>query len=175
MTNPLQALWRTFFDMCRYRVKPQELPYSPQFLQVLLLLYSLVNLLLAWLMQPFYLAVLSAVVQTLLLVVLTWSLLRIVGHQVRLNQTLIALVGTGLLFSLLNLPLGVWIVSVQQDDMAPVLPVFMLLLLVGWNLSVYAHILRHALSTHFFFGFLLAFTLSLLSGSILNALTGPAL
>jgi len=172
MQTPLHTLWRTFFDICRFRLKPQDLPYSPSFLQAILLIYTFFNMLLAWIMQPIYIALLSAVLQTVLLVGLTWSLLRLVRYQTRLNQTLIALAGTGTFFSILNLPLGVWIVLLKKGEMAPALPVLMLLFLVGWNFSVYAHIFRHTLSTHFFWGFVVALMFSLLSGSILNTLLG---
>lgn len=170
MQTPLNTLWRTFFDICRFRLRPQDLPYSPSFLQVVLFAYTFFNVLLAWVMQPFHIALLSAALQTLLLVGLTWSLMRVANYQARLNQTLIALAGSGTLFTIFNLPLGLWILFTKENGMAPALPVLMLLFLVGWNFAVYAHIFRHSLSTHYFWGFIVALLFSLLSGSILNTL-----
>ncbi len=170
MQTPLDTLWQTFFDICRFRLKPQDLPYSPRFLQVLLATYTFFNILLAWIMQPLHIALFSAVLQSILLVGLIWGLLRLTNYPARLNQTLIALLGTGTLFSIFNLPVGVWIALSKDGEMAPALPVLLLLFLVGWNFSVYAHIFRHTLSTSFFWGFMVALIFSLLSGSLLNTL-----
>ncbi len=172
MFDYLYRLWRIFFDISRFRLRPQDLPYSPRFLQFSLGLYTLLNAALAGLTQPWYQALFIGSMQTLLLILLTSALLRLVRYQARLNQTLIALSGTGSLFSLLNLPLGIWLSLTKEGETAPALPVLLLLFLVGWNLSVYAHIFRHTLSTHYFWGFITAFVLSLLSGSILNSLLG---
>lgn len=79
------------------------------------------------------------------------------GYYSRILQTLTAIMGVETLFHFIALPiliLEIYFKSVNIDiGLVPILAI----LLMTWNLTVYAHILRHALSSEFYVGFLVTF------------------
>jgi hypothetical protein len=146
----MQALVRLLVDICLLRRGPQDLPYSQELARGMVLAFAGVKLGSAlWLdiPDPFLRSLLSLA----LLLALPWMLLAIRGHRPRYLQTLTAFAGTGLLFSLLFLPV-VWLAA----DLPPVAPDvtpepaqlavgWLTLALLGWKLVINGHILRHAL------------------------------
>jgi hypothetical protein len=89
-------------------------------------------------------------------------------------QTALALIGTGLIFSLLALPLLVLVGPVDTANQAPWLPVvgWAVLLLFGWQLLVAGHIWRHALDVPLPTGVLVALALFVAELLIQRALFG---
>jgi hypothetical protein len=79
-------------------------------------------------------------------------ILRLRGYGVRLAQTWAALAGTGLLFGLLSVLL---LLTAVPDRNQPLLALVWLAAFI-WSLTVDAHIYRHALSTRWSQGILLA-------------------
>lgn len=144
----IDLVWR-LLALCRLRLGPQDMPYSPSLAQGLVLaVLGLEAALAHWIGED------SATIwpRTLLslgmLVGPPWLLLRLRGYRARLAQTLIALAGTRLLFTLALLPLILR--SVGLDLAAEPLPgsallTMLVLTLLVWQLLVGAHILRAAL------------------------------
>lgn len=154
--HSLQILWWTFFDICRLRVRPQDLPASSVLLNLTLFFYALTSAV-SSLLQQFSLkqAILSGIVDAGLLVGLTYTLLYFARYLPRVTQTLTALAGTNGVLGILSLPLIFWLEQNRAYHSDITLPVLLLLSLFVWNFIVYAHILRHALTVHFFIGLLL--------------------
>lgn len=109
-------------------------------------------------------------IDTVLLSVMTMSVLYLQRLQDRLLQTLTALAGTGTLLGVVALPVSGWLHNAQLGGEEMALPALLLLLLIGWSLTVVGHILRHALSTVFVMGLLLALVFYWVTVKILNGL-----
>jgi len=115
-------------------------------------------------------ALLSGLLDTLLLVVLTATLLYAQRRKSRVIQTLTALAGTGTIITFLALPVSGWLQGVDQSAGEGGPAVIMLLILMGWSLAVVGHIFRHALSIPYFFGLVLAMVFYGISISAFRAL-----
>lgn len=147
MLSALGTLIGAFWAMCTFRLAPQALPAST----ALLGLTTLSNLVLSTLINQVRLSLGSslfvAVLEMAVVVALTVALLHAFSRGPRTVQTLTALMGTGTVIGAL-----VFVVLVAL----PALPPAIRLAIFLWNLLVMAHILRHALDTPFFVGFLVA-------------------
>ncbi|HDN26814.1 MAG TPA: hypothetical protein ENG03_06910 [Thioploca sp.] len=166
--HSLHILWLSFFDICRLRLAPQDLPRSNVLLGICLLFYTVLSVgTLSLTRSSISEAILSSIVDTGLLVVLTSSLLYVARCSARIIQTLTALAGA-------NCVLGIFIFPVlslfefYESDMS--FPLLLLLGLIVWNFVVNAHILRHALTVPFFIGVLLTVLMSSLSFTIQSQL-----
>jgi hypothetical protein len=165
--HSLQILSLAFFDICRLRLRPQDLPASSVLLSLTLLLYLVVTGILSLMQFPVKEAMLLSLVEIGLLVVLTSSLLYITHYAARMTQTITALAGTNCILGIFTFPLVLWIDFYNGDV---TLPVLLLLGLIVWNLVIHAHILRHALAISFFMGFNLTLIIHFLNFSIINQL-----
>jgi hypothetical protein len=146
----MTALLLLFVDLCRLRGGPQDLPYSRFLLLLTTAGYAAVGLGVATLDQAPGLALLSAAVDTGLLLGLGWLGLWVRERKPRAVQTLTALTGTGTLFGLLGWPLIAWMQ--RYGAAVPLAPSLLLLALIVWNISVIGNILRHALDLPLWLG-----------------------
>lgn len=137
-------------DLCRLRRGPQDLPYSPVLtrnLVVLGLVCDLIYVAALEVRDPLP-RVLLGLAMTLLV---PWLLLVSRGRRERYAQTLGALAGTGVLFTLLFLPVALWAqqhappAAAETLTREQVAAGWMVLGLLGWRLAVNGHILRQAL------------------------------
>jgi hypothetical protein len=160
--HTLQVLGKAFFDICRLRLKPQELPYSSVLLGLTLLLYTVTSSVLSAAQVSLLEAVLSSLVETLLLIALVSSLLYMTHYPRRILQTLTALAGANSLLGILSGPPMFWLFYAKLNQMDMTIPLLLLLGLIIWSLVVYAHILHHALEVSFFTGFVLSLMISIL-------------
>lgn len=126
---------RIFVDLCLLRAAPQDLPAARTLLGVTLAAYALVSLMLAAAQLSLSRALLYALLDTLVLALLTHTLLILRRAPARLPQTLSALAGTGAILGVIAWPLT------TLDE-----PSWLLFILLIWSLAVSANILRHALS-----------------------------
>ena len=101
---------------------------------------------------PFQNAVLQFLVSIGLLVTFSWIMLIANGKTVRFQQTLTALLGADTLISVMALPFLVWISLNQGSGLA----YYVLFGSMLWSIAVVGHIIRHALSSSYLFGFGLA-------------------
>ncbi|MCF6255356.1 MAG: hypothetical protein L3J98_06025 [Gammaproteobacteria bacterium] len=146
----MNALIILIFNIMRLRAAPQDLPHS-RFLMLLCIgAYLLMGLVIAALDQTFGLALLSAGIDTLLLIGLAWLALWIRGYQGRIIQTVTAFAATGTLFAFMGWPLVAYLQQTSADD--PSSLSILLLVLVIWNISVIGHILRHAVDVPMWIG-----------------------
>lgn len=82
--------------------------------------------------------------------------LRIAGRSARYVQTLTALAGTGALLGVFGIPLVLQAARAQQSGEPMGTLVLGWLILLIWNITVEAHIYRHALSSRFAIGLLVS-------------------
>ncbi len=165
----MTTLLLLFIDICRLRGTPQDLPGSRFLLILTTSGYFAIGLVISLLALPLGLAILSAMVDTLILVALAWFSLWITGKTPRFTQTCTALTGTGVLFGLVGWPLITFLQGLPEGQNNS-LPLLLLLGLVIWNIMVIGHILRHALGIMMWAASGLALLYMYLSIRIMNAL-----
>lgn len=146
----MNALFLLILNIMRLRAAPQDLPCS-RFLMLLSIgSYLLMGLVIALLDQSPGLALLSAGVDTALLMGLAYLPLWIRGYQDRGTQTVTAFAATGTVFELIGWPLVAYLQQVNADD--PSSLSLLLLVLIIWNIVVLGHILRHAVEVPMWIG-----------------------
>lgn len=164
----MEALIKVFWDICRLRAAPQDVPASRGLFLVVVGLNLVYNL--AFILTetgPFQ-AVLVVVANTAIMVGVVYLLLRVTGHAPRALQTLTAMQGTDFILGLYMLPLLLLMHWVSDSGQGPL--GLMLILLYLWGVFITAHIFRHALSIHWVMAGLLSVGYFLLSVQVLNAL-----
>lgn len=139
----MTTILMSFFNMCRLRAAPQDLPYSTFLMTTALTAYFLAGLGIALAEQEFGPALLTGCVDVALLVALARLPLWITNHGARAVQTVTALAGTGTVFELIAWPL-ITAMQGMGDEPSGILS-FLLLALIVWNIVVIGNILRHAL------------------------------
>lgn len=146
----MNALVPLIINIMRLRAAPQDLPHSWFLLVLSIGAYLLMGLVISLLDQSFGLALVSAGIDTVLLIGLAWLALWIRGYKGRAVQTMTAFAATGTLFELIGWPLVSYLHQVSADD--PSSLSFLLLILIIWNISVIGHILRHAIDVPMWIG-----------------------
>ncbi len=139
-------------------------------LGLVLIGHTLTAVLLSQIALPLGDALLAGIVDTVLLCAMTASVMYLQRLQNRLKQTLTALAGTGTLIGAVALPLSNWLHTAHEANSDAGAPALLLLLLIGWSLTVAGHILRHALSTVFIMGLVLAMVFYWITINILNGI-----
>ena len=162
MRDSLKALLNYFVDLCLLRVGPQDLPAS----KPLLVLLSGLNILVGLVMivdvrAGMASALAESIFETAFMLTALYFGLQWRNHQPRFMQAGTALMGSGLLISLLALPLISW--SQRPDSIEAGL---LLLALIIWSMVVMGHILRHTFEIGLGLGVGLAFGYTLLSWNL---------
>ncbi len=139
MLTAIKILFFAFFDVCRLRKGPQDIPASYHLFGLCLT----VNILFSFLLLNLFLSLLPAISATLLktavLLTYVWFFLWASSMPGRWLQTVTALVGTGIILSLLTLSLYLF------DGIKTEPGEWLFLLLIGWDILITGHILRHAM------------------------------
>jgi hypothetical protein len=171
----MQRLPRQILDICLLRAGPQDMPYSMPLTRLLVIALAAVELAYALILEipdPLPRVGLSMV----MLLAAPWVLLGLRARRERYLQTLAALAGAGLLFTLAFLPLALLAADVPEPvpEVAPqaryVLLGWLALLMIGWKLMINAHIYRHAMDWPRFPAMLLVVALFLIEFGLFNAL-----
>jgi hypothetical protein len=168
--SSLRALINPFIQICLLRQGPQDLPTSGILLAIALTAHTVMSVVLSHISLDTLHALLSGLLDTVLLVVLTGSLLYVQRRIVRVTQTVTALAGTGAIITFLALPLSGWLHGADQAAGEGGFALLLLLILTGWSLAVAGHIFRHALSVPYFVGLVLAVVFYWISISVFRAL-----
>ena len=159
-----------FVQICLLRMKPQDLPASGMLLAVVLAAHTLAGVAVAAVNLRFDHALAAGIIDTALMCALTAGLLMLRTLRERTVQTLTALAGAGAVIGFVAWPVSLWIHSAHQtNEPAPALAVALVLVL-GWSLTVSAHILRHAVSAPFYIGLIIAIAFYWISIRVLNGL-----
>lgn len=166
MLSAGKVLFLEFFSICRLIKGPQDIPGSKNLLTLCMLGYAFCSIILVYLSEPFDKAILAAVLEVGLVMVFTQAALQIRGKPSRWAQTVTALFGTGIIISLLALPIYLLIGVGGVNDVSAGtsqgidrgLGLMLLAALACWNIAIMAHILRHALEITFMAGVILGIT-----------------
>ena len=150
----MQQLVKLFWEICLLRKGPQDVPSATVLFWLLLLVGFVVDLFMAANFVEFSSAIMLVLANMLALFGIVIGLLAVFRYTNRIVQTLTTLIGTGLVFSFLRLPL-MFVFKAMPDNagMFGMVEIFILI----WSLVVVAHVLRHALSIEFFLAGMLSF------------------
>ncbi|MBI4696677.1 MAG: hypothetical protein HY749_21920 [Gammaproteobacteria bacterium] len=154
--DELGVLGRAFWGVCVLRTRPQDFPASRTLYLLLLGLYTVLNLAVQTFGPSALEALLSSLLESALLVALTRWLLGMRGLGARATQTLIALLGAGVVMTPPALALRLWFLTLERAQTHSELANALWIAFFVWNLFVTAHVLRHALEVRLFVGFSIA-------------------
>ncbi len=146
----MNALLKVFIDLCRLKAAPQDLPCSRFLMMLTITAYLLLGLGISLMEQSPGLALLSAGVDTGLMIGLAYLGLWIKSAVERLMQTITALCGTGAIFDLMSWPLVGLLQQARETD--PSSLGLLLILFFIWIIVVIGNILRHALEMPLWLG-----------------------
>lgn len=168
MIKTFGVLFKTFLNMCIFRYKPQDLPQSYDLLIICLLLYTLINVLLAMTTAPFATALQISILDTAIVTVITVFILKLNRHHERWLKTLMALAGTGCIIGLFTLPLfaGAFLLEVSELIQSVILMIYLALLI--WNIVIMGHILRHAMETTLGIGIVFAVIYLVITSTLIS-------
>ena len=167
------SLVRPFVHLCMFRIGPQNLPVSVVLLVLALSAHTLMSIFGFMFLLPRPDAIFAGILGTALLCSLTYVVLYIQRRQMRLVQTLTALGGAIAILDLVGLPFASWLRSAHDAGLNAGAPMFIVMILTGWNLTVQAHILRHALSMPLMLGLMVSIFFFAVSVAVLQSLFPP--
>ncbi|RLU03905.1 MAG: hypothetical protein D9N11_01680 [Ketobacter sp.] len=133
--KPLLAL---FWQMCLFRRGPQDVPYSPVLLIVLVLVELALGAGIIMTVEPLYMEqqLLGVTVALGAWLVMVWGILRFKGLDSRYVQAMTACLGTDLLLSLIILPLQLYIVTGAGEGLLSTASRLALLVVLIWDILV---------------------------------------
>jgi cytochrome b len=155
-TDPIKRWLVSWLQQCLLRRAPQDDPLSYSALQWSIVAYVLMDLLQARASSDWPASLGLTTRDTLVLVLFAWTVLLLMKKSARLVQTLTALAGTGTVLGIVGLPLILQAAQTQAEDGPAGILVLAWLLMLVWSIAVQANIFRHALSTAYGSGLLLA-------------------
>ena len=170
----LRPLWPLF----RLRGNPQDLPYSPNLPLLLIAASVIIDMLVGDALHDSGNTFARSLLSTGVVLGLCWIALAVRSLRNRYVQTTTALLACSLLFSLLQLPLALLAgpspASVDQLTALQVLFGWIAVALFAWQVSVDAHIMRHAMDASFWLAFALVLSWVLAYWALDRVLFGAA-
>ena len=164
----MQALIFRFFDICILRAGPQDLPSSLFLLRLVVVANITVGIFLNLPTEGFTQSLMISLFNVVVLAGFVFAGLRWRDKLARFRQTLIAMMGTNVIIGLLMLPFVFSLVAAQlEGESAPVALQFFLLFLV-WDITVFAHIIRHSLDVRLGYGFVISLGYVVLSWTLVE-------
>ncbi|MDH5544478.1 MAG: hypothetical protein OEZ43_02730 [Gammaproteobacteria bacterium] len=135
---------RFYVDLCLFRAAPQDAPTSTTVLYLTVFAYWTSGALLTSIGQGIIVAAIIALIQTILAMFFINLALWIRKFPERIVQTTTAFTGSGVLISLIALPIV--LILGQGGEDTDILYSITWIALVVWETIIVAHIFRHALS-----------------------------
>jgi len=124
---------------------PQQLPYSVQLLVTLILLYLASGVLVLTTSMSTGQSAANMVLDVAVLCSFSYICLSLLSYKARFVQMVSALAGAGIVFHLLAWPLFLQIHNMQPQEQGAKISALLMLLLISWQVLVFAHVFRHAM------------------------------
>lgn len=163
-------LIKVFWDLCRLKAGPQDLPKGRNLLVSAILAGIIIDSFATSMFMPKlsdFDIIKTVAIYNLLLLSAVYFLLKLIGYAERGMQTVTAIAGSGLFISLVLLP-GLVMLDLAEEQ-ANSLALFILIDNV-WRIAVNAHIFRHALSISLLMAMILSVSYLLLGVLVADAL-----
>jgi len=142
---PVKAYLNLFVQIVLLVRGPQDVPYSHTLFRMVLVLYFVTGLTSLLTVDTMGDALYAMLLDVSLLLVFSLLILRSFAKPSRFIQMTTALLAVGCLFQVLDVPLLWYLQQVKAANEQAPFASLILLLLMSWNLAVYAHIIRHSL------------------------------
>jgi len=152
----MKAIVRTCWEICLLRQGPQVFPRSAILLAIMLVLYMLTDTVIG-LSEGIYnwKLLIESLLDIGMLIAYCTAILSARRLMGRINQTLVALLGTGILLMWFNLPFLALVAQIKFPYLQ--LPAYFgMISLFVWSIAVMAHILRQAMNIPNYLALLLA-------------------
>ena len=167
------ALVTAFVDIILHRRGPEDLPASWFLLGLALGGYLLTGFLVIWMSEPW----LRAVAILFLDVILYLSFIRLVlvlhRFPARFLQSATALLGIYVVLNSMALPFLWWLREATANDVVPVFPYAILLVLLLWSLDVSGFVVSRAISRPYVTGVVIVIGYFLLSFFVRGTIFPP--
>ena len=124
---------------------PQHLPYSLSLFAILTLLYLASGVLVLTTSRSIGQAAANMVLDVAVLFAFSYFCLSLLKYRARFVQMVSALAGIGIVYHLLAWPLFVQIHNMQPQQQGAKIAALLMLLLVSWQVLVFAHVFRHSM------------------------------
>lgn len=149
-------LMRIFWDICRIKAGPQDLPKGRYLMVATVLAATIIDSFATSVFLPklsIFELTKIVVIYNISLLMAVYLLLRLIGYGERGIQTLTAIAGSGLFISLVLLP-GLLMMNAANEQIKS----FAIFILIDniWRIAVNAHIFRHALSINLLMAMILS-------------------
>ncbi len=133
------------FAIMLLKAGPQHLPYSVSLCVILIAIYVASGVLVLATSLEIGQALANMMLDAVLLSAFSYICLTLLGHKARFVQMVSALAGIGVVYHLLAWPLFIQINDVQVDEQSVRIFALLMLLLISWQVLVFAHVFRHTL------------------------------
>ena len=127
------------------RAGPQHLPYSLSLFAILTLLYLASGVLVLTTAMSSAQAVANMVLDVVVLLAFSYFCLSLLKYKARFVQMVSALAGIGIVCHLLAWPLFMQLQDMQEQEQGVKIAALLMLLLISWQVLVFAHVFRHAM------------------------------
>ncbi len=152
----MNHLIKTLIDLCLFKIGPQDLPASPWLRNASLILYFLLGVMLSLSIEPIGDAIQDVLLNSIFLALLAIVPLQLIKKPERINQTLTAIYGCGVLFNIAIAPFA--IIYYMEGQQAGTVVSSAIATLGLWNLAVLGNIIRHAFNLPLIAGLAIAMT-----------------
>lgn len=136
---------------------PQHLPYSLSLLASLSLFYVVSGVLVLAASMSIGQAVVNLMLDVVVLFAFSYFCLSLLQYKARFVQTVTALTGIGTVYHLLAWPLFMQLNSMQTQEQDTTIIGWLMLLLISWQVLVFAHVFRHAMQMSMLRALILSF------------------
>ena len=140
MPLPLRILAIMFL-----KAGPQHLPYSASLLATMTLLYLASGVLVLATAMDINQAIANMMLDVVVLFAFSYFCLALLMLKARFVQMVTALAGIGTVYHLLAWPLFIKIHGMQAQEQGATIAALLMLLLISWQVLVYAHVFSHAM------------------------------
>lgn len=124
---------------------PQHLPYSVSLCAMLALLYLATGVLVLTTSMTIGHSAASMLLDVAVLFSFSYFCLSLLQLKARFVQMVSSLAGIGIVYHLLAWPLFIQIHSVQAQEQSAKISALLMLLLISWQVLVFAHVFRHTM------------------------------
>ena len=127
------------------RAGPQHLPYSLSLFAILTLLYLASGVLVLTTAMSSGQAAANMVLDVAVLFAFSYFCLSLLKYKARFVQMVSALAGIGIVCHLLAWPLFMQLQDMQEQEQGVKIAALLMLLLISWQVLVFAHVFRYAM------------------------------
>lgn len=151
-------MWRlslVFVEIALHRRGPEDLPASGFLLWLLAVVYGVTSFSAAQIIEPWPRAAAMVVFDMGLYMAFLWVLLALFGRVPRYCQTVSALLGSGILLTLLSVPILMFGGFANYENTAPTFATLLFFLVIIWSIDIAGFVVSRALPVSYVAGVLI--------------------